>query len=71
MRSVAVLIQSYALQNATDQYGTFDRRTGEAIALAVGQVDDCTNCQSVHAVDGRAAGLSEEQTAAIRLDRAD
>ena len=67
-----VVLQSYAaLQDVISDYGTFDPRTREAIALAVGNVDHCTYCQSAHTMAGKAAGLSEEETVAIREDRVD
>jgi AhpD family alkylhydroperoxidase len=67
-----VVLQSYAaLQGVIADYGTFDARTREAIALAVGNVDQCTYCQSAHTMAGKAAGLSEEQTVAIRENRVD
>ncbi len=67
-----VVLQSYAaLQGVIADYGTFDPRTREAIALVVGNVDHCTYCQSAHTVAGKAAGLSEEQTVAIRENRVD
>ena len=67
-----VVLQSYAArQGAIADFGTFDPRTREAIALAVGNVDHCGYCQSAHTVAGKAAGLSEEQTVAIREDRVD
>jgi AhpD family alkylhydroperoxidase len=62
-----VVLQAYAaLQQVIGDHGTFDARTREAIALAVGSVDECTYCQSAHTVGGKAAGLTEEQTVAIR-----
>lgn len=67
-----VVLQSYAaLQDVITDHGTIDARTREAIALAIGNVDHCTYCQSAHTVAGQAAGLSEEQTVAIRENRVD
>jgi AhpD family alkylhydroperoxidase len=67
-----VVLQSYAaLESVITDYGTLDARTREAIALAVGNVDHCSYCQSAHTVAGKAAGLSEEQTVAIREDNVD
>lgn len=67
MASSPVVLQSYvALQQIIGDYGTFDARTREAIALAVGNVDECTYCQSAHTMGAKAAGLTEEQTVAIR-----
>ncbi|MQA06728.1 MAG: carboxymuconolactone decarboxylase family protein, partial [Streptosporangiales bacterium] len=42
--------------------------TREAIALAVGAVDGCDYCQAAHTAAGLRAGLSEDQTKAIRAD---
>jgi uncharacterized peroxidase-related enzyme len=62
-----VVLATYAAMNAAiAEHGTFDARTREAIALAVGAVDDCTYCQSAHTVAAKAAGFSEEETVAIR-----
>jgi AhpD family alkylhydroperoxidase len=67
-----VVLQSYAaIQAVIADYGTFDGRTREAIALAVGNVDQCAYCQSAHTMGGKAAGLTEEQTVAIRENRVD
>jgi AhpD family alkylhydroperoxidase len=67
-----VVLQSYAaLQNVIGDFGTFEARTREAIALTVGNVDRCGYCQSAHTVAGKAAGLSEHETVAIREDRVD
>jgi len=44
-----VVLQSYiALQQLIADYGSFDGRTREAIAPAVGNVDECSYCQAVH-----------------------
>ncbi len=64
--SPVVLAAYTAINAAIDEHGTFDARTREAIALAVGAVDDCSYCQAAHTMGGKAAGLSEEQTVAIR-----
>ncbi len=67
-----VVIQAYAaLQETIAGYGTFDAATREAIALAVGNVDDCGYCQAAHTAGGKAAGLTEDQTVAIRADHVD
>lgn len=67
-----VVIQSYAaMQRSIGDFGTFDARTREAIALAVGNVDNCSYCQSAHTVSAKAAGFSDEQTVAIREDDVD
>ncbi len=62
-----VVLQTYvAFQQVIGDYGTFDGRTREAIALVVGNVDECSYCQSAHTMGAKAAGLTEEQTIAIR-----
>lgn len=67
MASSPVVLQTYvAMQQVIEDYGTFDAQTREAIALAVGNVDECIYCQSAHTQGAKGAGLSEEQTVAIR-----
>ncbi len=61
-----VLPGDTALQAVIADYGTFDARTREAIALVVANVDRCSNCQSAHTADGKAADLTTEQTVGIR-----
>ncbi len=65
-----VVLHAYAaLQRVIADHGTFDPRTREAIALAVGNVDRCGYCQSAHTMAAKAAGLNQDQTVAIREDR--
>ncbi|WP_028278498.1 carboxymuconolactone decarboxylase family protein [Arthrobacter sp. H5] len=72
MAGSPVVLQSYvALQQVIGDYGTFDARTREAIALTVGNADECTYCQSAHTMGAKAAGLSTEQTVAIREGQVD
>lgn len=67
-----VVLQSYvALQQVIGDYGTFDAATREAVALAVGNVNECTYCQSAHTAGAKAAGLTEDQTVAIRQHEID
>lgn len=62
-----VVIAAYdGIASAISKHGTFDARTKEAIALAVGNEDGCDYCQSAHTMSGKAAGFSDEQTKAIR-----
>lgn len=62
-----VVLEAYAaISTAIAEHGTFDARTREAIALAVGAVDACAYCQSAHTVSAKAAGFTEAQTVAIR-----
>lgn len=69
--SPAVLHAYVALQDVLRDHGTLDARTREAIALAVGNEDECTYCQSAHTGGGKAAGLSDEEMIAIRRGRVD
>ncbi|MFH9071391.1 carboxymuconolactone decarboxylase family protein [Streptomyces alboflavus] len=67
-----VVLAAYAgMSGAIAEYGTFDARTREAIALAVGAIDHCAYCQSAHTLSAKAAGLSQEQTVAIRRGEVD
>lgn len=70
MAHAPVVVAAYAgMQAAVAEHGTYDARTREAIALAVGAVDGCSYCQSAHTVSGKAAGLSGEDMLAIRAGR--
>ncbi|WP_218221857.1 carboxymuconolactone decarboxylase family protein [Nesterenkonia sp. Act20] len=72
MATSPVVLQAYvAIQQVIEDYGTFDAQTREAIALAVGNVDECTYCQSAHTQGAKGAGLSEDQTVAIRRGEVD
>ncbi len=64
--SPAVLQTYVAVQAVLQGTGTFDARTREVIALAVGNVDQCSYCQAAHTAGGKAAGLSEQETIDIR-----
>ena len=67
-----VVLQSYvALQSVIADYSSYDARTREAIALAVGNVDDCSYCQAAHTGGGKAAGLSTDEMIDIRRDSVD
>jgi AhpD family alkylhydroperoxidase len=67
MAHAPVVLQGYAaLQGVLADYGTFDARTREAIALVVANVDRCSYWQAVHTGGAKAAGLTTEQTVAIR-----
>lgn len=67
-----VVLQAYvALQQVIAEHGTFDGRTREAIALAVGNVDECSYCQAAHTAGGRAAGLSDDEMLQVRRDGVD
>ncbi|WP_136611915.1 carboxymuconolactone decarboxylase family protein [Sinomonas albida] len=62
-----VVIAAYqGIQKAIAEQGTFDARTREAIALAVGNQNGCDYCQGAHTVSARKAGLDDEQILALR-----
>lgn len=66
------LLSAYAAFNqALADQGSLDGRTREAIALAVGAANSCNYYQSAHTLGGKAAGLSAEQTVAIRAGQVD
>lgn len=69
--SPAVIAAYDGIKMAIGRFGTLDARTREAIALAVGNEDGCDYCQAAHTVSAKRAGLSEEETIAIRGDRID
>ncbi len=51
----------------TADYG----RVREAIALTVGNVDECSHCQAAHTLAGKAARLSERETLDLRRGQHD
>jgi len=67
--SPVVLAAYTGIQDAIAEHGSFDAATREAIALAVGAVDDCGYCQSAHTLGGRAAGLDPDTMIAVRAGR--
>jgi uncharacterized peroxidase-related enzyme len=72
MAHAPVVLAAYAgIQQAIAEHGSFDARTREAIALAVGARNDCGYCQAAHTAAAQAAGFSLDQTVAIRADRVD
>lgn len=67
MAHAPAVLQSYlAIQQVIADYGSFDGRTREAVALAVANVDECVYCQAAHTGGGKAAGLSDEEMIAVR-----
>lgn len=67
MAHAPVVLGTYtAMQAAIAAHGSFDARTREAIALAVGAVNDCAYCQSAHTIAGQLAGWSLKETVALR-----
>lgn len=70
MAHAPVVLAVYSgMHQAIRTHGTFDGRTREAIALAIGAVDECDYCQAAHTVLGESAGLGGEQMLAIRAGR--
>ena len=67
MAHAPAVIGAYnGISEAIAAHGTFDARTREAIALAVANENGCDYCQAAHTLSGREAGLSTEQSTAIR-----
>jgi AhpD family alkylhydroperoxidase len=67
----AVLETYAAIQQVLQENGALDARTREVIALAVANVDRCEYCQAAHTLAGKAAGLTEEETVAVRRGELD
>lgn len=67
MAHAPVVLGTYtAMQAAIAAHGSFDIRTREAIALAVGAINTCAYCQSAHTIGAHAAGWSLEETVTLR-----
>jgi AhpD family alkylhydroperoxidase len=69
-----VVLAAYTgIQQAIAEHGSFDARTREAIALAVGAVDNCAYCQSAHTTvalrDGKQIGGEEKLGALLAVAR--
>jgi AhpD family alkylhydroperoxidase len=64
--SPAVLRAYVAMNASINEHSTLDAATREAIALAVGAVNDCGYCQAAHTMVGRGAGLRDDQMLQIR-----
>lgn len=69
--SPAVLETYVAIQSALEDKAALDKRLREVVALAVANVDGCSYCQAAHTLGGTAAGLSQEETIAIRRGTVD
>lgn len=70
MAHSTVVLNTYAaIQQVIAEQGTFDVATQQAIALVVATVDRCDCCQAAHTGGAKRAGLTEEQTVAIRRAR--
>lgn len=68
--SPAALNAYMAMKHELAKHATLSPAVQEAIALAVGAVNDCAYCQSAHTWAGIRAGLTEEQTVMIRKGEA-
>ena len=64
--SPAVMAAHKGIGDAIASHGTLDARTRETIALALANENGCDYCESAHTLSGKAAGLSVDQTLAIR-----
>ncbi len=72
MAHAPVVLAAYdGMAEAIAEHGSFDARTREAIALAVGNVDGCGYCQAAHTLSATKAGFDTAQTVAIRAGRVD
>lgn len=72
MAHAPVVLAAYAgLTTAIAEQSSFDARTREAIALAVGAQDSCDYCQAAHTPAAIKSGLSEAETVAIRRGSVD
>jgi len=69
MATAPVVLAAYAgISDALAKQSSFDARTREAIALAVGAQDGCDYCQAAHTPTAIKSGLSEAETIAIRRE---
>lgn len=67
MATTPVVLAAYTgIGEALAKQSSFDARTREAIALAVGAQDGCDYCQAAHTPSAIKSGLSEAETIAIR-----
>ena len=64
--SPAVLNGYLAIQDVIRHHGTFDAQTREAIAIAIGAIDQCGHCQAAHTAGARGAGLPDGDILAAR-----
>jgi uncharacterized peroxidase-related enzyme len=64
--SSAVLTGLVDYADAVERHSGLDRRTREAVALAVSEINRCECCVAAHAMLGRYAGWSQEELAAVR-----
>ena len=67
MATAPVVLAAYTgISEALAKQSSFDARTREAIALAVGAQDGCDYCQAAHTPSAIKSGLSKAQTIEIR-----
>lgn len=67
-----VVIAAYqSMAKAIAEHGSFDARTKEAIALAVGNQNGCDYCQAAHTISARKTGFTDDQILAIRAGEID
>ena len=59
------------LSQVIADYGSVDARTREAIALVVGNADECNYCQAAHTLAAIKAGFEQDRTIAIRAGEID
>lgn len=72
MANSPTMIQLYVhAKGAIAEYASFDPALQEAIALAVAAENGCEYCQSAHTWAAIRAGLTDQQTVAIRRGRVD
>lgn len=64
--SPAVIATYSGIGAGIAEHGTFDSRTRETLALAVGNENGCDYCQAAHTLSARGAGLSDDQILQIR-----
>lgn len=69
--SPTVLHTYVALQDVIREHATIDAKTREAIALAVGNQDECDYCQAAHTGGGKAAGLTDDEMVSVRRGEVD
>jgi len=67
MATTPVVLAAYAgVSDALATQSSFNARTREAIALAVGATDGCDYCPAAHAPAAITSGLNESETFVIR-----
>lgn len=68
--SPVVIATSSGIEAAIAEYGTFDARTRETIALAVGNENGCDCCQAAHTLSARRVVASNTGTVPQELRQA-